>query len=754
MKITCPLWPATRSISAAILLSALLLSGFVNAADVTQYVEDLQSEDARKRREAAFQLYELGPEAVDALPSLIEALDDDQEQVFFYVVSALAKIGPEAELAIPALIDLLKPVRKRYGEQINLRAVFALSRIGQAAVPQLRSALKDSDETVCANALDALALMDPAVSSAAADEMIGLLGDDRERVADRNVKALAKSGGRVLPEIEAVLRDGNASQQRDAIRALGLIGQSASNAAPTIVTLAQSQPSAFLGIAVDALVRMRHDSAVTSKLTVAGLKSSDEKVANAAADASLLLQQVQPNLDTAPFAEALRDTPEDIQLRFAKVLGRMGTSAAPAVDALIAAAEKATTTENALAFAEALSGIGEPAAAPLINAAGRFPVAELTEDSWPVAALGYIGKPALSALRQGLKAESISARKASVAALGLLGTHAAPATDDLFASLNDPASEVRGHALIALPLAGVSSERMLPLLEPLVSDSSDTVRAQAFRAMGKIKDSRDRTLPLLIKGITDPAQLVQASAIEATGNLGEQAEAAVPSLKKVLDSNIPEQEATSSERAAIEALGKIGPAAQPAVSSLLTMVKNSETEVRVLTLNSLRAIGNNARNALPEVRAALSDDMPEVRAQAVDTVAEIESDPKKLTNTLLTALDDPESAVRDTAVKRLAGLGEDARPAAPKLFEILATAKDPQPIIEALQTIRSRDPQLYVSLLTSESSSVRLFACESLGRLGSRAVSALPELEKLKDDEYDFVRRRAFQAMERINRRR
>lgn len=748
MKILRPLWPAVRCTSFVF----LLFSGVLHAADVSQFVAELQSEDARKRREAAFQLHQLGPEAVEALPALIKALDDDQAQVYFHAVSAIAKIGPAAEPAIPALIDYLRPVRQRYGEQVNLRAVFAISKIGEAALPQLQPLLDDADETTCANALEALSLMEPSVSAKAADKMLELLGDPRERVADRNVRALAKLGGPVIADLDQALREGNTLQKRDAIRALGRIGQSASNSASAIVEASQSD-QALVGVSLDALVRMRHDPSEISRLAAEGIRSENEDVANASADAALLLHQVTPDIDTSPFAAAMTEAPEDIRLRYAKVLGRMGNAAIPAIDALIAAAENASSTKNALAFAEALGGIGEPAAQPLIEAAGRIPSPQLTEDSWPVAALGYIGKPALAPLRRGLKADSISARKASVAALGLLGTHAAPATDDLFASLNDPASDVRGHALIALPLAGVSSERMLPLLEPLTADSSQTVRAQAFKAMGKMKDSRDRTLPLLLKGIADPAQLVQASAIEATGNLGEEAKDAVPTLKQVLDSKSTEK-LSSSERAAIAALGKIGPAAGPAVPSLAAIVNDSEPDVRVMTLNSLSAIGDEASKALPEVRAALNDDMPEVRAQAVDAVAEIESNREEVTKTLMSALNDNETIVRDTAVKRLSGLGEDARAAAPRLFELLASAEDPQPLIEALQRIRSRDYRLYVSLLSSENSSVRLFACESLGRLGSRAREALPELEKLKDDQYDFVRRRAAQAIERINRRR
>ena len=155
------------------------------------------------------------------------------------------------------------------------------------------------------------------------------------------------------------------------------------------------------------------------------------------------------------------------------------------------------------------------------------------------------------------------------------------------------------------------------------------------------------------------------------------------------------------------------------------------------------------------MRIALTDTVPEVRAQAVVTLAAVDQDADRLTNTLIEALGDSSEIVRNAAINRLTELGEKARPAAPRLFAMLESVPEPQPIIEALRNLRSTDHELYVSALNSASPSVRLFACESIGRFGERARSALPALEKLKnDDQYDFVRRRAGQAIERINRRR
>ena len=50
----------------------------------------------------------LGEAATRALPDLLEALKDSDEDVRYYTAQALGKIGPKAKEAVPALIEALK----------------------------------------------------------------------------------------------------------------------------------------------------------------------------------------------------------------------------------------------------------------------------------------------------------------------------------------------------------------------------------------------------------------------------------------------------------------------------------------------------------------------------------------------------------------------------------------------------------------------------------------------------------------------
>jgi hypothetical protein len=76
--------------------------------EIQRYREALKSPDLNTRREAARALGEIGPEAVDAVPELIEALDD--EDMDLITVCALGQIGPAARAAAPAMKRWLKKI--------------------------------------------------------------------------------------------------------------------------------------------------------------------------------------------------------------------------------------------------------------------------------------------------------------------------------------------------------------------------------------------------------------------------------------------------------------------------------------------------------------------------------------------------------------------------------------------------------------------------------------------------------------------
>lgn len=156
------------------------------APDVDSFTRALREGDGFARWRAALAIGAAGPEAADAVPALVEALDDEAENVRWASAAALGKIGPAASRAVPALAGALgdrsDEVLRRHAAQalggigaeakdavpgliaalrgdaalVGEAVVDALVEIGAPAVPALLEALKDEDGAVRFHAADAL----------------------------------------------------------------------------------------------------------------------------------------------------------------------------------------------------------------------------------------------------------------------------------------------------------------------------------------------------------------------------------------------------------------------------------------------------------------------------------------------------------------------------------------------------------------------------------------------------------------------
>jgi HEAT repeat protein len=138
----------------------------LTAESVSSLAKALGNRDGYVRAFAAWSLGNLGPDAREAVPALVEALGpDDTANV---VAAALARIGPAAAQAVPALVaDLRGPDAGR-----RWRAARTLGRIGplaESAVAELMAALRDPNEAVRAHAARALGRIGPGAKPAAAD---------------------------------------------------------------------------------------------------------------------------------------------------------------------------------------------------------------------------------------------------------------------------------------------------------------------------------------------------------------------------------------------------------------------------------------------------------------------------------------------------------------------------------------------------------------------------------------------------------
>jgi hypothetical protein len=163
----------------------------------------------------------LGPEAKQAVPTLIEALKDKDHEVVGNAMYALAQIGPEAKPARVALIGLMKH------ENAGVRggAANVLGSIGvndQAVILPLIMLLKDRDENVRGAAVRALGIIGPG-AAAAVPALIERLKEQELSYDSRMAvsSALANIGPAALPALVEAMKLKNKAVRAGAADALG-----------------------------------------------------------------------------------------------------------------------------------------------------------------------------------------------------------------------------------------------------------------------------------------------------------------------------------------------------------------------------------------------------------------------------------------------------------------------------------------------------------------------------------------------------
>ena len=237
---------------------------------LAQHLDKETDEDKEECRRAAQALGQIGPPAQAAIPLLVRALQSPAVEVRGFAVDALGRIGQQPESVVPAIVAEadLPPAHINYAPLAPFRclAARALGRLGPKAVaavpmleralqnedplyrvqaawalweiaqhpqalPTLRAVLKQTDSEAAFGAALALAQLDDAAPSAAADliealdhpdadvrraaasALVALGGSDWETVAARLLQgefrapAAARPIGR-LPKSRGVLKPG------------------------------------------------------------------------------------------------------------------------------------------------------------------------------------------------------------------------------------------------------------------------------------------------------------------------------------------------------------------------------------------------------------------------------------------------------------------------------------------------------------------------------------------------------------------
>lgn len=143
------------------------------APAVGALVEAFDDDSHEVRVQAIEAIGKIGPAAAPAVTNLAALLDHDDSRVREHAAEAIGRIGVEADTVIPKLVTLL------YGGSLSARrkAVRSMRQFGPAAVPALIAAIEHEDPDVRWYAIDALGKMGrpaaealPAIRRALKDE--------------------------------------------------------------------------------------------------------------------------------------------------------------------------------------------------------------------------------------------------------------------------------------------------------------------------------------------------------------------------------------------------------------------------------------------------------------------------------------------------------------------------------------------------------------------------------------------------------
>jgi len=335
-----------------------------------------------------------------------------------------------------------------------------------------------------------------------------------------------------------------------------------------------------------------------------------------------------------------------------------------------------------------------------------------------------------------------------------------------------------------------NAHAMLPVLITALTDSDPEVRRNANVALDRIGDVNNTAIPELTKALNSPDLETRISAIHALGSFGVNAQASVPELIRALSSSDEEVRTVSlyalnriamklptAELTLIKALkdpdvqvrrnvnivlSNMGEKAHAAVPELINTLDDSDTEVRCNAINALSGIGEKAEAAVPELVKALNDSDVNVRIKVINALGNIGNKAQAAVPALIKLLSERNDAVRESVLVALGEMRDKAEVATPEVFKLLDDRNDRIRILAIKVIVKISEKNLIfieqlsnklIKILTSDiENSVRAQAADSLGRMGDKAKTAIPELTKRAHfDPDEFVRVKASIALGKIN---
>ena len=575
------------------LLVVLVSSVLAQEADLKKLIGDVGGSDNPARVQALDGIAELGAGGAEAVPILVAALSDSDEEIVWHAARALGAIGEGAAVAVPKLVPALDDERVK----VRAYAAYALGRIGKPSMPAADKLIElafDKDALVRRSAIRALRVIDPpqektlplVIKILQQGEMSVILpalhslaeqGKDavpRLRNVLKHEEAqywaclvLAEIGPdavEAVPEIQEVLKSKNPDVRLEGLVALGEIGPGAKDAVPAVVALSENDEFKHVRYAaIYALGKIGGDGAATASLRK-GMKSDDEFLKTISAWALARTNPTNKELVAEAVSMIVNAfQSEDVHVRqaAARAMVEFDVDREVVAPLLVKALEDKDPTVVANAIA-ALASLGPKALGHIDDALANKSLRHYAVRL--VARLGGEADVAVPALIDALgkqtdSPEDLEFTREAQFALSAIGPGAKDAIPALVKSLASANEGVAASAAYALGKIGADARAAVPALARAEASESVIVQAASVFALWQIQPGnparRIKATSLLLKALDDERELVRAGAATMMGELGGGGERVTAKLKEVR-----EKDAVDFVRqAADEALKKLTP---------------------------------------------------------------------------------------------------------------------------------------------------------------------------------------------------
>lgn len=475
---------------------------------VPSLIVALSDRDSFIRSAAAHSLGQIGPDAASALPALVRAFKISSGFDKGIIGPAIAKIGPRA---VPALVELSKDSN----EYVRWEAARALRIVGPGAIaaePRLFELLSDKKSGTHVEAAFALWKLRP--RSWALEVLIKSLDDPEEFARSNAADYLAEIGpdaARAVPGLTRALGDQSGSVRGRATKALGRIGAPAKAAIPALLKSAARPGQWFFldktirGIgpeAVPPLLKGLDDPVVRiaaadalgefGALAKAGVPRIRKSMESARGEDRVKLARALWRIsgDSTAVSVLIALIREDnfiVQLRAFDVLQEIGPGATAAIPTLIEMLGRQNRFLREYA-AKVLARVG-PAAKSAIPALEKT-LKDLEGSNRIAAAIALWrivhSQAALNVLAAEAQDFTDSGSTFAVIALGDIGPEAKPAVPALIEALKT--ESIFGKAIVAQALTriGAAAKAAIPRLIEIYDDIHNTERDSFAKAIKAI----------------------------------------------------------------------------------------------------------------------------------------------------------------------------------------------------------------------------------------------------------------------------